>query len=118
MLGVSKRTVWRLIETGTLVSLVFQRTRLVTAESLTKYASSGRAHVTAFAKERPSSPAKRVAYRVDEVAAMLGVTRRTVHRALADGRLKSSKERGARLIQADSLGGLSSGDPRTRHEGR
>src|SRR5271155_5925980 len=86
-LGVSKRTVWRLIESGTLVSSKFLRTRLVTGESLARYVSAGRELTTSIPDERPSLSAARLSYRVDEVAALLRVTRRTVQRAIADGRL-------------------------------
>jgi excisionase family DNA binding protein len=110
VLGISKRTVWRLIENGTLVSSKFLRTRLVTGESLARYGSTCRELVPLATDDRPSLPTAgappsrdRTAYSVDEVAALLRVTRRTVQRAVADGRLKSSKERGARLIDADGV---------------
>ena len=45
----------------------------------------------------------RIAYRVDEVAKMLGVCRRTVERAINDGRLVASKRLGATLIEAESV---------------
>jgi excisionase family DNA binding protein len=48
----------------------------------------------------------RLAYRVDEAMAMLGVSRSTIERAIADGRLKSSKKLGVRLIEAASLTAL------------
>lgn len=53
------------------------------------------------APDRNSPP--RLAYRVDEVAEMLGVGRRTVERAVSDGRLRSSKRLGVRLIDAESV---------------
>ena len=48
----------------------------------------------------------RVAYRVDEVAEMLGVCRRTVERAISDGRLIATKRLGATLVQAQSIKAL------------
>jgi excisionase family DNA binding protein len=48
----------------------------------------------------------RLAYRIDEAMALLGVSRSTVERAIADGRLKSSKKLGVRLIEAQSLRAL------------
>jgi excisionase family DNA binding protein len=53
----------------------------------------------------PAAP-PRLAYRVSEVAAMLGVSRSTVERAIADGRLKSTKTLGTRLVRADSVAAL------------
>jgi excisionase family DNA binding protein len=48
----------------------------------------------------------RLAYRIDEAMALLGVSRSTVERAIADGRLRSSKKLGVRLIEANSLKAL------------
>jgi excisionase family DNA binding protein len=50
----------------------------------------------------PAAPA-RLAYRVEEACTLLGVCRRTIERAIADGRLKSSKRLGVRLIDARSV---------------
>ena len=48
------------------------------------------------------APPQRLAYRVDELSQMFGVCRKTIERAVADGRLKSSKRLGVRLIDAES----------------
>jgi excisionase family DNA binding protein len=106
MLRISRRTVWRLIEKNTLASFKFRRTRLVTADSITNYQASGRGEPAPFTDESGSSSVERIAYRVDEVAALLRVTRRTVQRAIATGHLKSTKEHGARLIGADCVRAL------------
>lgn len=50
----------------------------------------------------PGAP-MRLAYRVDEACALLGVSRDTIERAMKDGRLKSGKRLGRRLIDAESL---------------
>ena len=55
----------------------------------------------------------RAAYRVDEVAAMLGVHRRTVLRAIDKGELQSTKALGVRLVLAASVAALLDG-PRAR----
>jgi excisionase family DNA binding protein len=51
-------------------------------------------------------PSSRLAYRVDEVAAMLGVCRRTVERAITDKKLIATKLLGATLITAASVSAL------------
>lgn len=56
---------------------------------------------TATTQADPSAP-MRLAYRVDELSQMFGVCRKTIERAVADGRLKSSKRLGVRLIDAES----------------
>jgi excisionase family DNA binding protein len=48
----------------------------------------------------------RLAYRVDEACALLGVSRDTIERAVKDGRLRSSKRLGRRLIDARSIEAL------------
>ena len=48
----------------------------------------------------------RLAYRVDEAYALLGVSRDTIERAFADGRLKSSKRLGVQWIDARSIEAL------------
>jgi excisionase family DNA binding protein len=53
----------------------------------------------------PDPPA-RLTYRVDEVAAMLGVCRRTVERAIAEGKLEARKVLGVTLIPAASVNAL------------
>ena len=55
--------------------------------------------------EAPIVP-PRLAYRIDETMTMLGVSRSTIERAIADGRLRSSKKLGVRLIEAESLKAL------------
>ena len=45
----------------------------------------------------------RLAYRVDEACALLGVSRDTIERAVKAARLKSGKGLGRRLIDAESL---------------
>jgi excisionase family DNA binding protein len=45
----------------------------------------------------------RLAYRVDEACALLGVSRDTIERAVKAGKLKSGKGLGRRLIDAESL---------------
>jgi excisionase family DNA binding protein len=45
----------------------------------------------------------RLAYRVEEACTLLGVFRDTIERARKDGRLKSSKRLGVRLIDARSI---------------
>ena len=52
--------------------------------------------------EPPGAPT-RLAYRVDEACALLGVSRDTIERAVKAGRLKSGKGLGRRLIDAESL---------------
>jgi hypothetical protein len=54
--------------------------------------------------DAPARP--RLAYRVDELSEMFGVCRKTIERAVADGRLKSSKRLGVRLIDARSIEAL------------
>jgi Helix-turn-helix domain len=54
----------------------------------------------------PPAPPQRLAYRVDELSQMFGVCRKTIERAVADGRLKSSKRLGVRLIDARSIEAL------------
>ena len=46
---------------------------------------------------------QRLAYRVDEACALLGVSQDTIERAVKAGRLKSGKGLGRRLIDAESL---------------
>ena len=48
----------------------------------------------------------RIAYRVEELCAALGVSRTSIYRAIADGSLKSTKRLGARLIDAESVRAL------------
>jgi excisionase family DNA binding protein len=48
----------------------------------------------------------RLAYRVDELAQMLGVSTKTIKRRIADGTLKTKKVFGARLIEAESVKAL------------
>ena len=48
----------------------------------------------------------RLAYRVDGVAEMLGVCPKTIHRMIRDGRLRSNKTFGVRLVLADSVRAL------------
>ena len=45
----------------------------------------------------------RLAVRPNEAAALLGISRRSVERAIRDGRLRSSKTIGGRLIVADDV---------------
>ncbi len=52
---------------------------------------------------RPAPPPARLAYRVAEVAALLGVHRRTVLRAIDKGELQSTRALGVRLIDAESV---------------
>ena len=51
-------------------------------------------------------PPARLAYRVDEACALLGVSRDTIERAVKAGRLRSSKRLGRRLIDARSIEAL------------
>jgi excisionase family DNA binding protein len=55
------------------------------------------------ASRDPLAPPQRLAYRVDEACALLGVSRDTIERAVKAGRLKSGKGLGRRLIDAESL---------------
>ena len=66
-----------------------KRPRLTLVESVDDKAEAG--------------PAPRLSFRVGEVAALLGVSRRTVERAIDDGRLASVKSLGVRLVRADSV---------------
>jgi excisionase family DNA binding protein len=45
----------------------------------------------------------RLAYRVDELARLTGLSRRTIERRIADGTLKSTRMLGARLVTAESV---------------
>lgn len=56
----------------------------------------------AIPQVEPGAP-MRLAYRVDEVCEMLGVSRDTIERAVKAGKLKSGKGLGRRLIDAESL---------------
>jgi excisionase family DNA binding protein len=58
------------------------------------------------ASRDPLAPPQRLAYRVDEACALLGVSRDTIERAVKDGRLRSSKRLGRRLIDARSIEAL------------
>lgn len=57
-----------------------------------------------------AEPPMRLAYRVDELSQMFGVCRKTIERAVADGRLKSSKRLGVRLIDAESARAMYQGE--------
>ena len=57
----------------------------------------------ASAASRQETAPPRAAYRVDEVVAMLGISRSTVYEAIKDGRLKSGNTLGRRLISAASI---------------
>jgi len=48
----------------------------------------------------------RMAYRVDEAAKLLGVSRATITRRMKDGTLKTRKVLGMRLIEAESVKAL------------
>jgi excisionase family DNA binding protein len=54
-------------------------------------------------RRRSAGAPARLAYRVDEACALLGVSRDTIERAVKAGRLKSGKGLGRRLIDAESL---------------
>jgi excisionase family DNA binding protein len=45
----------------------------------------------------------RIAYRPAEAAKLLGVSRKTIHRRIAEGKLASTKELGGRLISVESI---------------
>ncbi len=69
---------------------------------------------TASESSEEGSPAlPRLAYRVNEVAAMLGVSERTVKRMTNDGRLRSIKTLGLRPIPVESVEALLSGEARS-----
>jgi excisionase family DNA binding protein len=48
----------------------------------------------------------RLAYRVDEVAALTGLSRKTIYRRIADGTLVSTTALGRRLVEAKSVRAL------------
>jgi excisionase family DNA binding protein len=48
----------------------------------------------------------RLAYRVNEAAKLLGVSRRTIERRIKDKTLKTTKMLGVRLIEAESVKAL------------
>jgi excisionase family DNA binding protein len=55
----------------------------------------------------------RLTIRPNEAAELLGVSRRSIERAIRDGRLRSSKTIGGRLITASSLLALIDNDSST-----
>jgi excisionase family DNA binding protein len=57
---------------------------------------------SADAARQADAPA-RLAYRIDEVASMFGVSRRTIDRAIKDGRLTKRKALGVTLVTAESV---------------
>jgi excisionase family DNA binding protein len=54
----------------------------------------------------PDAAPVRLAWRVDELAQALRVSRRTIERAIRDGRLVSTRRLGARLVSAESVRAL------------
>jgi excisionase family DNA binding protein len=64
-------------------------------------AKLGRSQLTAA-----ELPPDRLAYRVDEAAKKLGVSRDTIERAIKKGTLKSTKRLGVRLVSAESARAL------------
>lgn len=51
----------------------------------------------------------RIGYRVDELAAALGVSRRTIERRIKDGTLKSTRALGVTLVSAESVAAIFGG---------
>jgi excisionase family DNA binding protein len=51
----------------------------------------------------PPDIAGRLTVRPNEAAALLGVSRRSIERAIRDGRLRSTKTIGGRLISAEDV---------------
>lgn len=51
-------------------------------------------------------PTKRLGYRVDELASMLGVCRRTIERRIADGTLTATTKLGGTIVSAASVDAL------------
>jgi excisionase family DNA binding protein len=62
----------------------------------------------AVEEDRKSSNGEtpRLAYRTDELARLLGVSRATIERRIKDGTLKTTKILGVRLIDAESVKAL------------
>ena len=69
----------------------------------------GLAASQAIAVENRKSPGvenPRLAYRIEEGAKLLGLSRKTIHRRIADGSLTSTKRLGTRLVSAESIRAL------------
>ena len=75
------------------------------AEMMLMDVSSSQASAAANRKAAPSED-PRLAWRVDELAKAIGVSRRTIERKIKDGTLKSTKALGARLVLAESVTAL------------
>lgn len=60
--------------------------------------------------KKDKSPPQRLAYRIDELVGLLGVSKRTIERRIADGTLRSTTALGARLVDAESIRALFSTD--------